>query len=118
VTRLAAARFVATGIVATRLAAARLVAFDDLVLAVGLGPLDDGLARAGLRRLDAARAAATAAAAAAASRRLRAFHRGLGDWIHVVTLFLGEPGIVTRHVALRPFRAVLRRAGVGCGFAW
>jgi hypothetical protein len=112
------ARLVATGLVAARLTAARLIAFDDLVLALGLRLSGSTLCGVGLRRLGAGWAAAAAAAATAASRRLGAFDRGLGDWIHAVTLFLGEPGIVTRHVALRPVRVVLRRAGVGCGFAW
>ncbi len=105
------------GLVAARLAAARLVASTPWS-GLSVWGRCDGLARAGLRRLGAAAVAATAAAAAAASRRLGAVHRRIGDWVHTVTLFLGEPGVVGRHVALRPLRAVLRRAGVGCGFAW
>jgi len=95
VTRLAAARFVATRLVAARLAAARLVAFDDLVRPICLGLLDDGLARAGGRRLGAAVAAATAAAAAALLRRLGARDGRISDWVHSVSLFLRRPGPVT-----------------------
>ena len=83
--------------------------FYDRVRAAA-GPLDDGLGRTGLRRLGAAVAAATAAAAAAISRRLGVVHRRIGDWVHAVTLFLGEPGIVTpaRRAATVQGRAATR----------